>query len=108
MLSTLVVEISERIENHRIGFLLFGKRGEVSLEKVDGLLPQACVGIVESDIQANVGFKKQGIEQSVVSTRGVQRGAGCNEFVPGPQVQRIKGNCVVHEIKRLLGSVHLA
>src|SRR5260370_973015 len=43
-LSTLVVEISERIENHRIGFLLFGKRGEVSLEKVDRLAPQSRAG----------------------------------------------------------------
>ncbi len=65
-LSALVVEISERIENHRMGFLLFGKHGKVSLEKVDRLAPQSCVGIVESDIQADVGFPKQGTEESVV------------------------------------------
>ena len=49
--------------------MLFGKRGEVSLEKVDGLPPQSCVGIVESDIQADVGFEKQGTDVSRLPNR---------------------------------------
>jgi len=87
---------------------VFGKRGEVSLEKVDRLAPPSCVGIVESDIHADVGFQKQGTEET--SSESEECGAVLNATSSFLDHMSRGSKAIVSrsQIERLFVSAHLA